>query len=109
MQRVEALSRALRQAEQEAEALSIQKDAFAAEARALRDELERRKKAAEQAAAAEGKPLPTQKPKARPSKPPEPITAFFCLICGEGSNGAKPHRCLVEEEEQRKKVAMGRK
>ncbi|TKC96343.1 hypothetical protein E8A74_45895 [Polyangium fumosum] len=89
----------------------MQKDAFAVEVRALRDELERRKKAAEQAAAAaaaaEGKPL-SAAPSRRPGKqapPPEPVTAFFCLICGEGSAGTKPHRCLVEEAELAKKKA----
>jgi len=94
--RIRGLTNALRQVEEELTAVQMQKDAFVGEARVLRDELERRKKMAE----AEGKPAV----KAKPSKPVEPIVTYYCLVCGEGGTGSKPHRCLVEELEAQKRA-----
>lgn len=97
--RIRELMQAMRRAEEDVSTAQMQKDSFAGEVRALRDELERRKRLAE----AEGKGPAVSK--VRPSKPPEPITTYFCLVCGEGGAGPKPHRCMVEEAEQRKKLA----
>lgn len=95
--RIRGLANALRQIEEDLATAQMQKDAFAAEARALRDELERRRKAAD----VDAKPVP----RAKPSKPPEPIIAYYCLVCGESGSGPKPHRCLVEEAEAQKRAA----
>lgn len=95
--RIRGLTNALRLVEEDLATALMQKEAFSGEARTLRDELERRKKAAE----ADAKPVP----KAKPTKPPEPLLTYFCLVCGEGGSGPKPHRCMVEELEAQKRAA----
>ncbi len=96
--RIHELMQAMRRAEEDVLTAQMQKDSFAGEVRALRDEIERRKRLAE--AEAKGPAVS----KVRPSKPPEPIMTYFCLVCGEGGSGPKAHRCMVEELEQRKKL-----
>lgn len=107
--RIEELSRALRSAEEEAFRATTEKDAFAVEVRALRDELKRRDaKAAEEAALASRPPAPVRVA-AKSAKVPDPIVTFFCTVCGEGGTGTKPHRCLVEEKELADKARVAGK